>query len=115
MSSEALFSDLPRVTPVYYAFALVDEAFVIQGFKNQPNGFHEVGVHGFIVVLKIICRYVKGGGPKVKAGWAARRLASLPPTMPLIALRVVLQQMAVGLPARHRRGLRRGGRVLVPL
>jgi hypothetical protein len=27
---------------------------------------------------------------------AARRLASLPPTMPLIALRVVMQQMAAG-------------------
>jgi len=34
------------------------------------------------------------------------------PPMPLAGLQKVLQEMAVGLPARHRRGLRRGGRAL---
>jgi hypothetical protein len=43
-----------------------------------------------IVVLTIIFRYVKGGGPKVKEYLAARRLDPSPPTMPLIALQVVL-------------------------
>jgi len=40
--------------------------------------------------------YVRGVGPKAQAHLAAMELASLRPTMPLVALRVVLQEMAVG-------------------
>ena len=41
-------------------------------------------------------RYVKGGGTESERALGGKGLASLPPTMPLIALQVVLQQMAVG-------------------
>jgi hypothetical protein len=45
----------------------------------------------------IIFCYARSIGSKISVYQAARRLASLRPTMPLVALRVVLQEMAVGL------------------
>jgi hypothetical protein len=49
------------------------------------------------VILIIIFRYARSIGPKISGRQAARRVASLRLTMPFVALRVVLQEMAVGL------------------
>jgi hypothetical protein len=49
------------------------------------------------VVLTMIFRYARSIGSEISERQAARRLASLRPTMPFVASRDVLQEMAVGL------------------
>jgi len=53
-------------------------------------GVEQAGV-SIVAVLKIIFRYGSGVGPEVQKREAPRRLASLRPPMPLVALPVVLQ------------------------
>ena len=52
-------------------------------------------------------RYVKGDGQEVQKRWAAKGLASLRPTMPFVAVRRVLQEMAVVLPLQRRTSVHR--------